>query len=160
MSPGALDELLLLKHVQTLARGESIGRPSYDFSTHSRTEAVDRIIPGDFVIVEGLFALHWLELRRLLSTKVYIQVDDEVCYQRRLERDVRERGRTPESVLEQYRSTVRPMAKQWVWPSRHHADLIVSGVEPLEQSSATVLAHIHAHRSSMSGVESRLAFAD
>jgi uridine kinase len=143
--PAALDEVLILQHAQALSRGETVGRPTYDFATHSRTGEVERIVPGGFVIVEGLFALHWLELRRTLSTKVYIHAADEVCFQRRLDRDVRERGRTPESVYQQYEKTVRPMANRWVWPTRHHADLVVSGVEPLEKSSGAVLTHIQMH---------------
>ena len=158
--PGALDEVLLLEHVQALSRGLGIDRPTYDFSTHARTGAVDHIIPGSFVIVEGLFALHWAGLRDLLSTSVYIHAADEICYQRRLERDVRERGRTPESVFQQYHATVRPMAERFVWPTRQHADLVVSGTEPIEDSTAAVLAHVDAHRSGFAAAAMHAAFAD
>ena len=140
--PAALDERMVFEHLRALARGQAIARPIYDFTTHSRTGEVEYLAPGAFVIVEGLFMLYWKEVRRLLSTKVYIHAGDEVCFERRLERDVRERGRTPESVYRQYAETVRPMAERYVWPARHYADLVVSGVEPLEKSSAAVLAHI------------------
>ena len=95
-----------------------------------------------FVIVEGLFTLHWAELRSLLRTKVYVTLDDEQCYQRRLLRDVRERGRSVESVQQQYRTTVRPMALRYIYPTREFADVTVSGNDPIDQTSATVLLHI------------------
>jgi uridine kinase len=157
--PGSLDEMLVVQHVQALSRGETVGRPTYDFSTHSRKGEVERIVPGEFAIVEGLFALYWLELRKALSTKVYIHAADEVCFERRLARDVRDRGRTPESVHRQYSQTVRPMAERYVWPTRHYADLVVSGVEPLEKSSNSVLTHIKMHVPHVD-FASRAAFAD
>lgn len=141
--PAALDEALLLAQVRALAAGRAIDRPVYDFSRHTRSGQFERIEPAPFVIVEGLLALYWPELRALYGTKVYIDAaDDEVCFRRRLERDVRERGRTPESVYAQYQATVRPMAERYILPTRAWADLVVSGVEPLELSAAAVLAHV------------------
>jgi uridine kinase len=115
--------------------------PNYDFATHSRTCEVTRIPAARFVIVEGLFALYWPEVRALLGTRVYVDTRDEVCFERRLARDTRERGRTEESVRRQYAATVRPMAELHVWPTRRYADVIVSGESPLAQTSAAVLAH-------------------
>jgi uridine kinase len=138
--PAALDEELLIAQVRALAEGKAIDRPVYDFTRHTRSGGHERIEPAEFVIVEGLLALHWPELRALYNLKVYIDAGDEVCFRRRLKRDVRERGRTPESVRAQYAATVRPMAERYILPTRAWADVVVSGVEPLERSTATVLA--------------------
>lgn len=149
--PVALDELLIFQHLEQLAAGRPIDRPIYDFTTHQRAPAVQRIEPERFVLVEGLFALHWERARRLCGTKVYIETADHVCFDRRLARDVRERGRTPESVRSQYDSTVRPMATLYIRPTRHFADTIVSGVEPLDRSGGTVLTHLEGHVSRAKG---------
>lgn len=140
--PAALDRDLLIEQVRSLAEGRAIERPVYDFKRHTRSGAFERIEPAGFVVIEGLFALYWPELRRLYGTSVFIDVADEVCFQRRLERDIRERARTPESVYAQYTATVRPMAEQHILPTRAWADVVVSGVEPIEHSSAVVLARV------------------
>jgi len=87
--------------------------------------------------------LYWPELRGMLDTKVYVQTDPAVCYQRRLARDVAERGRTPESVREQYERTVRPSAEWFVHPTEKYAGLVVSGEEPFERSTSAVLAALN-----------------
>jgi uridine kinase len=138
--PQALDADLFIEHVRALARGEAIDHPTYDFARHTRTGRLERVVPGDVTIVEGLFVLHWPEVREILSTKVFIEVDGQTCFDRRLDRDVRERGRTAESVYRQYNETVRPMAERWVLPARRYADVVVSGVQPLDESSAAVVA--------------------
>lgn len=138
--PASLDQNLLIAQVRSLGEGRAIEKPVYDFSRHTRSGEVERIEPAGYVIVEGLFALYWPELRELYGTSVFIDVDDAVCYQRRLERDVRERARTPESVNVQYNTMVRPMAERYILPTRAWADVVVSGVEPLERTSAAVLA--------------------
>jgi uridine kinase len=137
--PEALEWPLLREHLQAMAAGMPFDEPVYSFSQHARTAATKRIEPSDFMIVEGLFVFHWPELRALLDTKVYVETDLSVCFHRRLTRDVAERGRTPESVIDQYERTVRPSAEWFVIPSRKHADLVVSGQEPLTNSTATVL---------------------
>ena len=137
--PDALEWPLLHKHLEAMAAGLPFDEPVYSFSEYARTSQTRRIHPGDFVIVEGLFVFHWPELRALLDTKVYVETDPGVCFNRRLTRDVAERGRTPESVCEQYRKTVRPSAEWFVAPTRKFADLVVSGEEPLANSTAAVL---------------------
>lgn len=139
--PASLDEELLVAQVRSLAEGRAVDRPIYDFAHHTRSGEFERIEPAAHVVVEGLFALHWPELRALYGASVFIDVEDEVCFRRRLERDVRERGRTPESVRAQYERTVRPMAERYILPTRAWANLVVSGVDPLEKSAAAVLAH-------------------
>lgn len=137
--PDALDWELLHEHLQAIAAGRAFEEPIYSFSDYARTAETRRIAPGEFLIVEGLFVLHWPELRGMLDTKVYVQTEPSVCFERRLRRDVAERGRTPESVREQYDRTVRPSAELFVVPTRRHADLVVSGEEPLDASTATVI---------------------
>jgi len=143
--PAALDQDLLIAQVRWLGEGRAIDKPVYDFSRHTRSGEIERVEPAEYVIVEGLFALHWPELRELYGASVFIDVDDAVCYQRRLERDVRERARTPESVYAQYNAMVRPMAERYILPTRAWANVVVSGVEPLERTTAAVLAHVLKH---------------
>ena len=149
--PAALDHELIRAHLADLASGKPVDKPVYDFTRHTRAAKVEHVVPGEFVVVEGLFALHWEDVRQLLRTKVYVGVPDEMCFQRRLERDVRERGRTPESVRRQYDTTVRPMAELHIHPTRIHADVEVSGDVPLESSGETVLDWIRRHRSPREG---------
>jgi uridine kinase len=137
--PDALDWELLHEHLLTLASGRPFEEPVYSFADYARTGRATRIEPGDVAIVEGLFVLHWPELRSVLDTKVYVETGEAVRYQRRLARDVAERGRTPESVREQYERTVRPSAERFVDPTMEFADLVVSGEQPLAHSIAAVL---------------------
>jgi uridine kinase len=144
--PDALDGELLKEHLQALAEGRAFEEPSYLFAHHTRGPGTRRIEPSEFVIVEGLFVLCWPELRAILNTTVFVETAPEVCYQRRLARDVAKRGRTPEFVRQQYERTVRPGAEQFVFPSRRHADLVVSGERPLSESVGTVLAALPKRR--------------
>jgi uridine kinase len=137
--PDAIEWSLLYQHLQVLAAGRPFDEPVYSFSDYARTTLTRRIEPSEFVIVEGLFVLYWPELRDLLDTKVYVETDPSVCFNRRLIRDVNERGRTPESVVEQYRRTVQPSAEWFVLPTRRFAGLVVSGEEPLANSTAAVV---------------------
>jgi uridine kinase len=140
--PASLDDALLLAQCTALAGGQAIHVPHYDFSCHTRVPGTQHIQPGEIVIVEGLFTLYWNDLRHLLHASIYVDLEDETCYARRLARDVRERGRTPESVEHQYFTTVRPMAEQYIWPTRRHADLIIRGDAQLDESVATVLSFV------------------
>jgi uridine kinase len=137
--PDALDWELLHEHLQAIALGRAFEEPVYSFADYACTAETRRIEPSEFLIVEGLFVLYWPELRAMLDTKVYVETAAEVCFARRLARDVAERGRTPESVREQYEKTVRPSAEWFVFPCLKHADLVVSGEDPFEQSTAAVL---------------------
>jgi len=137
--PAALEHTLILEHARRLASGEPIRAPRYDFSTHTRAHSEELIVPGRFVILEGLFALHWPEVRALMHTKLFVFAPDEVCFERRLARDVAERGRTPESVRWQFETTVRPMAHQHVLPARAYADLVLPGTEPVDLLGSRVL---------------------
>jgi uridine kinase len=137
--PDSLDWELLHEHLQAIAAGRAFEEPVYSFADYARTADTRRIEPSEFLIVEGLFVLYWAELRGMLDTKIYVQTDPAVCFERRLRRDVAERGRTPESVREQYERTVRPSAEWFVFPTMKHADLVVSGEEPLAKATASVI---------------------
>lgn len=144
--PDALDWELLHRHLQDMARGKAFEEPVYSFADYARTSETRRIEPSDFIIVEGLFVLYWPELRSILDTKVYVETDPEVCFQRRLRRDVSERGRTAESVRQQYEATVRPGAEWFVYPTRKFANLLVSGEEPLERSTSMVVQSLQRYK--------------
>jgi uridine kinase len=151
-APEAIDHDLLIRQLSMIAAGREVAMPVYDFTRHTRAAHTRRLRPREFVIVEGLFALYWKDVRDLLRTKVYIAAEDQVCYERRLRRDVRERGRSEESVLLQYATTVRPMAARHVLPTRAHADVVTSGTDSLARSAALVLAHVEAALHSHSGI--------
>jgi uridine kinase len=140
--PASVDHDEILRDARLLSEGGAIHAPEYDFARHTRTKGETVIEPGPLVILEGLFALYWPELRDLLAVKLFVSASDEVCFERRLARDVRERGRTPESVRAQFESTVRPMAHLHVLPCAAHADLVLSGAEPVEVSGERVIALI------------------
>jgi len=139
--PRALEHELLIDQVARLRIRENVHLPIYDFATHTRSERTETLHPAEVLILEGLFTLHWPALRELLTTRVYVDMHDEVCLVRRQARDVRERGRTPESVIEQYRATVAPMAQLYVRPTIVHADVVVGGAERIEDGVARVLDH-------------------
>ncbi|HUQ50042.1 MAG TPA: uridine kinase [Terriglobales bacterium] len=140
--PQSLDEPLLIRHILDLAEGREVVRPIYDFTTHTRTSATEVIRQNPYLIVEGLFTLHWEELRPVYSTKVFMDAVHKVCLPRREERDIAERGRTRESVHQQYSATVQPMADQFIYPTREFADLVLDATEPIDDSAAKVLEHI------------------
>jgi uridine kinase len=131
--PATIESSLLASHVAALGRGEAVERPVYDFATHTRLPGrTETVLPGPVVIVEGIFALYYAELLPLYRLAVYVDTPDQLCYHRRLRRDVTERGRTPESVRRQYETTVRPSALEWVRPSMANADLVVDGTLELD----------------------------
>jgi uridine kinase len=144
--PAALEHDLLVAQIGDLRRGKTIEVPTYDFSLHTRTRETQSFQPAAFVIIEGLFTLHWPELRHHLGTGVYVDMTDDICLERRRERDVRERGRTPESVIEQFQKTVAPMAERYVRPTRAHADVVVFGAIPIAEEVGRVLEHIRSNR--------------
>ncbi|NOX37375.1 MAG: uridine kinase [Calditrichaeota bacterium] len=123
--PDAFDHDLLIEHLKKLREGESIEHPLYDYTTHSRRKETKRVGPHQIIIVEGILILAVPELRELLDIKIYIDTPADICFIRRLERDIKERGRTVENVIRQYLDTVRPMYLQFVEPSKRYADIII-----------------------------------
>jgi len=123
--PQAIEADLMTAHIEALRAGRSIEAPIYDFAMHARQPETDTIQPRNAVIVEGILVLADAQLRTLMDVKVFVQTDDDTRFIRRLRRDVAERGRTVESVIDQYMSTVKPMHLEFVEPSRRYADVIV-----------------------------------
>lgn len=145
--PDLIESSLLARHVSALARGETIERPHYDFSRHIRVpDRTETIKPGAIVLVEGLFALYYPELLHLYALRVFVDTADDVCFERRMKRDVETRGRTPESVRLQYESTVRPASVLYVRPSAVNADLVLDGTEALDWKVEQVLAALRARK--------------
>lgn len=123
--PEAFDRELLLEHVQTLLRGQPIEKPLYDYTRHSRLTETERLEGHSVVILVGILVLEDPALRRLMDIKVFIDTDADVRLIRRIRRDTQDRGRSLESVLEQYEGSVRPMHEQFVEPSKRYADIII-----------------------------------
>jgi uridine kinase len=124
-APEAIDLSLLVTQLCALAAHEPIDRPVYCFATHCRT-GTERVSPARVVIVEGLFALWWPELRSLFDVKIFVDAPSDLRLVRRIRRDVAERGRDVEQVLRQYMTAVRPMYERYVEPARQHADLVIT----------------------------------
>jgi uridine kinase len=141
--PALIESALLATQVATLARGEAIDRPVYDFGTYTRvTDRTERVEPDSFLIVEGLFALYYPELLPIYHLRVYVDTPDGLCFERRLKRDIEQRGRTPESVKRQYEATVRPSSVAYVRPSAKNADLIVDGSGALDWKVERVVTEL------------------
>lgn len=123
--PDALDNDLLVNHVRRLKAGEAVELPLYDFRTHTRLNETRYIEPKPIVIVEGILIFADPRLLEQMDIKVFVDTPDDIRFIRRLRRDIAERARTVESVIEQYTATVRPMHMQFVEPSKRHADVII-----------------------------------
>lgn len=123
--PSALDTSLFIEHVKKLRQGESIRRPIYDFTQHRRIGETVTILPRPTILVEGILIFENQVLRSLMDLKIFVDTDADLRFIRRLLRDIRERGRKLESVIEQYEKTVRPMHLEFVEPSKRYADIII-----------------------------------
>ena len=123
--PDAFDTELLVAQLQLLASGQGVDRPTYDYAAHTRASETVHVEPRDLILVEGILLFADARLRALFDIKVFVDVADDVRFIRRLQRDVVERGRTMESVIQQYLSTVRPMHLEFVEPSKRYADVIL-----------------------------------
>jgi uridine kinase len=123
--PNAFDWELLRQHLRELKEGKSIKCPIYDFTTSARTGEFETMGPCKVVLFEGIFALYDQEIRNMLDIKCYLHVDSDIRFTRRLHRDVKERGRSLESVIAQYYDTVRPMYQKYLDPQRQYADFTV-----------------------------------
>jgi len=123
--PDALDNDLLVNHIRKLRAGESVELPIYDFRTHTRANETRSVDPRPIVIVEGILIFADPRLLEQMDIKVFVDTPDDIRFIRRLRRDIDERGRTVESVIEQYVGTVRPMHMQFVEPSKRYADVII-----------------------------------
>lgn len=122
--PQAFDWPLMVQHVQALCCGEAIDKPTYDFTQDNRASKTITVQPA-LIVIEGLFALFDADLRKMMSLKIFVDTAADVRFIRRLQRDMAERGRSAESVINQYLETVRPMHKQFIEPTKRHADVIL-----------------------------------
>jgi len=123
--PHSLDTSLLIHHILALRDFQPVEVPIYDFSTDSRTDRTFTVAPRNVILVEGILIFANADLRRLFDVKIYVDTDPDIRFIRRLQRDITERGRTTQSVIEQYQSTVRPMHLEFVEPSKRYADVII-----------------------------------
>ena len=123
--PDSLETDLMVRHVHELRAGRSVRAPVYDFARHARKEETEEIAAGRALIVEGILIYTDPELRKLMDVKVFVDTDDDTRFIRRLQRDIAERGRTVQSVIEQYLGTVKPMHLEFVEPSKRYADIIL-----------------------------------
>ena len=133
--PNALDLDLLKKHLLTLKNGEEITQPIYDFNTHSRISSTKIIHPKEIIIVEGTLAVSKKMLHQLYDIIIYIDQDQNTCLERRIKRDIAERGRTEKCIIEQYNSTVKPMFEKFIYPCRQIAHEIIPGTNNNEYIS-------------------------
>lgn len=123
--PAAVDSALFIEHVKQLRAGLPVERPVYDFSRHCRKPETFRLEPQPAILIEGILIFENPALRELMDVKIFVDTDADLRFIRRLLRDIRERSRTLDSVVEQYQSTVRPMHLEFVEPSKRYADIII-----------------------------------
>ena len=123
--PDAIDIELFNQQLITLIKGQSVDMPVYDFATHSRKSETRKVDPHHVIVVEGILTLHYSSLRELMDIKIFVDTPDDIRFIRRMSRDVEERSRTVQSVIDQYLKTVRQMHQQFVEPSKYFADIII-----------------------------------
>ena len=123
--PDAFDHLLLQSHLKELVAGKSISHPIYDYKTHSRLKKTKTVGPHRIIVLEGILIMNEPKLRDLMDIKVFIDTEPDICFIRRLKRDIQERARSVDSIINQYMETVRPMYFQFIEPSKRYADIII-----------------------------------
>lgn len=123
--PNAFDHDLLIQHMDALHAGKDVEIPIYDYTIHNRSDQTFPLHPARIVIIEGILLLHDKAIRKRLDAKVFMDTPLDICLLRRLQRDIAERGRTVESIIEQYKRTVRPMFLEFIEPTKQFADIIV-----------------------------------
>lgn len=123
--PSSLDNELFVQHLKDLLSGKSIQKPQYDFVNHTRKSRTVEVKPTKIIIIEGILVLEEKQIRDLSDVKIFVKCDEDVRFIRRLKRDIEERGRTLDNVINQYLTTVKPMFNKYVNPSSRHADLII-----------------------------------
>jgi uridine kinase len=143
--PETLDNELFVQHIDALKRGETIARPQYDFAHHCRVAETVTVAPSEVLLVEGILLYAIAKVRKRIALKVYIDTPSDLRILRRMTRDIRERERTVENVVEQYLGSVRPMHDQFVEPSKRHADVVIPWELHNEQAIALVAARVREH---------------
>ena len=123
--PNAFDTELLVKQLKDLLDWKTIEKPIYDYTEHTRSSEVEKVEPKEVIILEGILVLNDPALRDLMDIKIFVDTDDDIRIIRRIQRDIEERGRSLQSVIDQYKSTVKPMDHQFIEPTKRYADIIV-----------------------------------
>lgn len=155
--PDSLDTALLIEHIYHLKRWQEVKLPVYDFKTHSRTSETRAIQPKPIILVEGILIFIEPILRKLFDVKIFVDTDADIRFIRRLQRDIIERGRSTESVIKQYLSTVRPMHLEFVEPSKRYADVIIPegglNTVAMDMVVARIESLLHSHRGTISNLD-------
>ncbi len=123
--PSSLDNELLYAHLKKLLKGESIDKPIYDFDIYTRNEKTEVIVPKPIIIIEGILILENEKIRNLSDISLFVELDDDTRFIRRMLRDMKERGRSLESIISQYERTVKPMFHKYIKPTKRYADVII-----------------------------------
>lgn len=142
--PDAIEEALLVEHLMALKAGKTVDVPVYDYTIHDRGEQTVQTGPCDILIVEGILLLHRLSVLEIADLSIFVDVPESVCLERRVKRDVAQRGRTREGVLAQYEKTVGPMYRQFVMPSMKNADLVLENEHDHEDVVEKLLLEVRA----------------
>ena len=147
-APQALDNGRLIRNLSELSRGEATELPVYDFASHSRTAETERVNPHPIVVVEGILVLAIPKIRALFDYTVFVDAEEDIRLQRRVERDQQKRGRTRELILAQYQQTVKPMHDQHVEPSKAGVDLLLRGDGNFEETANTLFRAVSSYSGS------------
>ena len=142
--PDSLETALLIEHVLELKARRAIDMPQYDFSVHNRSAQTERVEPARIILIEGILIFVEKELRDLMDIRIFVDTDADIRFIRRLRRDMIERGRTLDSVVQQYMATVRPMHLDFVEPSRRYADIIVPQGGDNRVAMEMIVSRVHA----------------
>jgi uridine kinase len=142
--PDSLDTPLLVQHLHELCQWQAVNIPVYDFATHTRTPQTQPVVPAPVILVEGILVFSEKKLREMMDMRIYVDTDADIRFIRRLHRDVEERGRTLDSVINQYMSTVRPMHLEFVEPSKRYAHIIVPEGGNNRVAMEMIVSRIHA----------------
>ena len=140
--PAAFDTSLMVYHLDQLRHGYSVECPVYDFTVHNRSDETIRLVPCKVIIVEGILIFENEDLRNLMDIRIFVDTDADIRLCRRIKRDVNKRGRSLESVLEQYKNTVKPMHDRYVEPSKKYADLVVPEGGKNQVALSMIIGHI------------------
>ncbi|MCR5787353.1 MAG: uridine kinase [Acholeplasmatales bacterium] len=140
--PDSLDNDLMYEQLRDLLDGKKIEKPLYDFKTHTRKKETEQIHPSKVIIVEGILALYDPRVRDIANIKIFVESDDDIRFIRRLRRDMTERGRSLESVIEQYLGTVKPMYYEFIKPTKRYADIIIPNDNNHEVAVDIVMAKV------------------
>ncbi|MFK7863097.1 MAG: uridine kinase [Pseudohongiellaceae bacterium] len=141
--PDSLEHELLAEHLRLLKAGQSVDVPEYDYTVHNRKPETSLVPTGRLVLVEGILLLSNPELRKQFDATLFVETPLEVCFARRLARDTVERGRTEQSVVEQFEETVKPMYHKFIQPNKRHAQFLVSGEQQQEAMMEELFGHLN-----------------